>query len=107
MVAALERQDPGTARGQLGGLERDLDGFRPGRGQDTPGVFPWRQAGQPLQELELELGRVHIPHPVNEAAGLLLEGGPDAWMCMTRHGDTEGTGEVHIYVAVHVSDVGA
>ena len=49
---------------------------------------------------------MHVPHPVNEAGGLALEGGPDARVRMPRHGDAESTCEVEVDVAVDVSHVG-
>ncbi len=107
MVRRLEGHDARPAGGRQGGLERDLDRFGAGGGEEDLRIVHRRQADEPVRERDPQRVGVHVAQAVKQAAGLAAHRGDHPRMAVAHGGDSEAGGQIDVAVAVDVPDVGA
>ena len=126
VISAFKGDHAGFAGGEVGGLQRSLDGLKAGVAKNGFAVarqYFVRQAavmhmaklrarptlegelGKFARELTLERVRVHIAHRVRQLGELRLSGFGDARVGMAGGGHGKGTGEVEILFAVRIPNV--
>jgi len=103
----LEDDHIRAAGGMAGQLDRSLDGFRPGIGEEKA-INPWRDDRAQLR-YQLQQGLMHdeVDLAVQQAGCLLADGLHNARVAMASVCHPDAAGEVQVFASIQVIDIRA